>query len=170
MDAAALIVAALLAIFGVAVGWYLGNRQAAAFRKERDERLEDFRRAITDLAGAEERAKQVPFLQQQLDAIRSDCNDARSECARLSASAEERERAFAERIAELQQAREALSAQFSEIGGKLLGEAQKQFLDRAEARFRQSEETAGIGLKALLQPVTERLQRYEEGVAKVEAE
>ncbi|HZF94132.1 MAG TPA: DNA recombination protein RmuC [Allosphingosinicella sp.] len=170
MDAAALIVAVVLAILGVAVGWYLGSRQAAAFRKERDERLEDFRRAITDLAGAEERAKQVPLLQHQLDAIRSDCNDARSECARLSASAEERERAFAERIAELQQAREALSAQFSEIGGKLLGEAQKQFLERAEARFRQSEETAGIGLKALLQPVTDRLTRYEEGVAKVEAE
>jgi DNA recombination protein RmuC len=170
MDAAALVIAALLAILGVALGWYLGSRQAAAFRKERDERLEDFRRAITDLAAAEERAKQVPLLQQQLDAIRSDCNDARSECARLSASAEERERAFAERIAELQQAREALSSQFSEIGGKLLGEAQKQFLERADARFNQAGERHEEKLKSLLQPVEATLKRYEEGLSKVEKE
>jgi DNA recombination protein RmuC len=43
-------------------------------------------------------------------------------------------------------------------------------LERAEARFRQSEETSGQGLKALLQPVHERLQKYEEQVTKVEAE
>ena len=79
MDAA-LILALFLAAAGLALGWYLGSRQAAAFRKERDERLDDFRRAITDLAAAEERAKQVPLLQQQLEAIRSDCNAARSEC------------------------------------------------------------------------------------------
>jgi DNA recombination protein RmuC len=160
----------LLVPAGLVLGWFLGSRQAAAYRKERDDRLEDYRRAITELAGAEERAKQVPALQSQLDEIRRECGDARSECARLSSAQKERERAFEERILELQQAREALSAQFSEIGGKLLGEAQKSFLERAEARFRQSEEIAGKGLKALLQPVTDRLQRYEEGVAKVEAE
>jgi DNA recombination protein RmuC len=170
MDATFLIVAAVLAVLGVALGWYLGSRQADAFRKERDERLDDFRRAITDLAAAEERAKQVPMLQQQLDSVRSDCADARNECARLSASAEERERAFAERIAELQQAREALSAQFSEIGGKLLGEAQKQFLERADARFNQAGEKHEEKLKSLLQPVEATLKRYEEGLSQVEKE
>ncbi|KAK0349387.1 hypothetical protein LTR94_033356, partial [Friedmanniomyces endolithicus] len=44
------------------------------------------------------------------------------------------------------------------------------FLERAEARLRQSEEQAGQGLKALLQTVNDRLLRYEEGVAKIEAE
>jgi DNA recombination protein RmuC len=170
MDAAALLIAVLLAIAGVALGWYLGGRQAAAFRKERDARLDDFRRAITDLAAAEERARQVPLLQEQLDAVRQECGAARSECARLSASAEERERAFAERIAELRQAREALSAQFSEIGGKLLGEAQKQFLERADARFNQAGEKHEEKLKSLLQPVEATLKRYEEGLSKVEKE
>jgi DNA recombination protein RmuC len=165
-----LLLLVLLVPVAVALGWFLGSRPAAAYRKERDERLEDYRRAITELAGAEERAKQVPTLQSQLEEIRRECGDAKSQCASLSAGQEARERAFEERIVELQQAREALSAQFSEIGGKLLGEAQKSFLERAEARFRQSEEIAGKGLKALLQPVTDRLQRYEEGVAKVEAE
>ncbi|MDP8913383.1 MAG: DNA recombination protein RmuC, partial [Pseudomonadota bacterium] len=60
----------LLVPFGIALGWYLGNRPAAAFRKERDERLDDFRRAIADLAVAEERAKQVPTLQAQLEEVR----------------------------------------------------------------------------------------------------
>ena len=170
MDVVALIIVALALLAGIALGWFLGGRQADAFRKERDERLEDFRRAITDLAGAEERAKRAEALQAQLDAVRNDCSDARTECARLSSSQEEREKSFQAQLHELKQARDALSAQFSEIGGKLLGEAQKQFLDRAEARFKQSEEIAGQGLKALLQPVTDRLQRYEEGVAKVEAE
>jgi DNA recombination protein RmuC len=160
----------LLVPAGIGAGWFIGSRQAAVYRKERDDRLDDYRRAITELAAAEERARQVPTLQGQLDSIRQECGDAKNECARLSSAQKERERAFEERILELQQAREALTAHFSEIGGKLLGEAQKSFLERAEARFRQSEEIAGKGLKALLQPVTDRLQRYEEGVAKVEAE
>jgi len=170
MDATSLLIPVLLLAVGLVLGWYLGSRQAAAFRKERDERLDDFRRAITDLAAAEERAKQVPILQEQLDAVRSDCGAARSECARLSASSEERERAFAERILELQQAREALSAQFSEIGGKLLGEAQKNFLERADARFNQAGERHEEKLKSLLQPVEATLKRYEEGLTKVEKE
>ncbi len=63
-----------------------------------------------------------------------------------------------------------LEARFAELANRALGEAQKAFLERADARFRQSEETAGQNLKSLLQPVSERLLRYEEGVAKVEAE
>ena len=67
-------------------------------------------------------------------------------------------------------ARAAMTAQFGQLAGQALEAAQRQFLERADARFRQSEESAGQNLKALLQPVSERLQRYEDGVAKVEAE
>ena len=168
MDPIVLVIVALLA--GLGGGWFIGSRQAAAYRRERDERLDDFRKAIADLAAAEERAKQVPTLSAQLDDARRECGDARAECALLSASQEERDRSFAAQIKALQEAREALSHQFSEIGGKLLGEAQTRFLERAEARFKESEQTAGASLKALLQPVNDRLLRYEEGVAKVEAE
>jgi DNA recombination protein RmuC len=170
MDSALLIVIVVAAIAGTGLGWFLGSRQAAAFRKERDDRLEDFRRAITDLAAAEERAKQVPDLQSKLEEVRRDCGDARSECARLSSAAEQRELAFEERLQELKQAREALSAQFSEIGGKILGEAQKNFLERADARFNQAGERHEEKLKTLLQPVETTLKRYEEGLALVEKE
>jgi len=57
-----------------------------------------------------------------------------ADCAGLKAAQVERDRAFEERLRELREAREALTAQFSEIGGKLLGEAQKHFLERADAR------------------------------------
>ena len=160
MDSSTILFFILALAAGAAAGWFLGGRQAALYRKERDDRTEDFRKAITDLAG----------LQEKLDDARQACSEAKTECARLSAGQEERDRAFEARLLEMKEAREAFSAQFSEIGGKLLNDAQKQFLERAEARFKQSEETAGQGLKALLQPVTDRLQRYEEGVARVEAE
>ena len=166
----ALLIMLAAAIVGVALGWYLGHRPAEAYRKERDERLDDFRRAITDLAAAEERAKQVPDLVAELDKVRRDCGEARTECARLSSSQEERERAMEARLTELREAREALSAQFSEIGGKLLGEAQKSFLERADARFNQAGERHEEKLKALLQPVETTLKRYEEGLSKVEKE
>ncbi|MDP8994022.1 MAG: DNA recombination protein RmuC [Pseudomonadota bacterium] len=170
MEPVLILFVVLALALGVALGWYLGSRQAAAFRAERDERLDDFRRAITDLAAAEERAKQVPALHEQLEAARRECGEARSECARLSAAAEERERAFQDRLGELKEAREALSAQFSEIGSKLLGEAQKNFLERADARFNQAGEKHEEKLKSLLQPVEATLKRYEEGLSQVEKE
>jgi DNA recombination protein RmuC len=161
---------AVLLAAAIALGWLLGSRQAASFRAERDQRLDDFRRAIADLAAAEERAKQVPDLQAKLEEVRRDCSDARTECARLSSSQEERERGFELRLTELREAREALSHQFSEIGGKLLGEAQKHFLERADARFNQANEKSEAQLKSLLQPVEATLKRYEEGLTQVEKE
>jgi DNA recombination protein RmuC len=170
MEPALLIVIALVALGGAGLGWFLGSRQAVAFRAERDQRLDDFRRAIADLAAAEERARQVPELSAKLDEMRSQCAAAQQECARLSAGREEHEKAFEARLKELTEARAALSAQFSEIGGKLLGEAQKQFLERADARFGQANEKTEAQLKQLLQPVEATLKRYEEGLSKVEKE
>src|SRR5919107_6073508 len=160
MDSALLLFILLAALAGAGAGWFLGSRQAAILRKERDDRTEDFRKAIADLAD----------LQAKLDEARQACADARTECARLSAGQEERERAFQERLTELRESREALSAQFSEIGGKLLSEAQKNFLERADARFNQAGEKHEEKLKALLQPVEATLKRYEEGLSKVEKE
>jgi len=141
-------VVAALAV-GALIGWLIGSR---------------------DGAGAKQT---VDSLRLQLDEVvkERDANrGAAQELAALKAVQDERERAFEERLAELTAAREALSAQFAEVGGKLLEGAQKQFLERADQRFRQSEETAGTSLKALLQPVHDRLQRYEEAVTKVEEE
>jgi DNA recombination protein RmuC len=160
MDSSILLFVILALAIGAAAGWFFGSRQAALYRKERDDRTEDFRKAITDLAG----------MQSRLDEARQACADARAECAGLSAAREAQERSFQERLAEIRDAREALSAQFSEIGGKLLGDAQKNFLERADARFNQAGEKHEEKLKALLQPVETTLKRYEENLAVVEKE
>ncbi len=148
------LVVALVA--GALLGWLLGGRAAAALRAERDQREADFKAAITDLAAAEERAREIPELREQLDTIRDQRDAARIELAELRVKAEGLE--------------ERLTGQFREVAGTMLAETQAAFLKRAEDRFKESESAAGQNLKALLQPVTERLQRYEEGVAKVEAE
>ncbi len=153
-------------LIGLAIGWVVGGRGLAEARAERDTREAEFKRAIVDLAGAEERARGVANLREELEIIRDERDFARTDLATLKAQAG----AFEARLAELREAKDVMAAQFSEVANKLLSEAQRNFLERADARFKQSEATAGQNLKSMLQPVSDRLLRYEEGVAKVEAE
>ena len=149
MDAAGLLMIVVALTIGAVIGWLIGSRAAAGARQT------------------------VETLRLQLDAVvrERDVNrDAATRLAALEASQLEREKGFEARISELIEAKEALSAQFCEISNKLLVEAQETFLKRADQRFRQSEESAGQNLKALLQPVHDRLERYETTVQKVEAE
>jgi len=134
---------------GALIGWLLGSREGAGAKHT----VESLRMQLDEVV-------------KERDANRTAAQD----LAALKAAQEERERSFEEKIAELTKAREALSAQFAEISNKLLAEAQEQFLKRADDRFRQSEESAGKELKALLQPVHERLEKYETTVQKVESE
>lgn len=144
-------IAAILCLFALAggglIGWLLGGRGAGALKAERDLHLENFKAAIRDL-----------------EAAVGERDSARMDVVKLRAEHD----AFEARLTELREAKDALSAQFAEVANRLLGEAQRQFLERADQRFKQSEESSGQVLKSLLQPVNERLRRYEETVAKVE--
>ncbi|WBH16406.1 DNA recombination protein RmuC [Sphingomonas radiodurans] len=166
MDPIVLLFVIVALLIGLAVGWWIANRGVATLRAERDARTDEFKKAIVDLAGAEERAKAADALRTELATIRNDRDASRAVIARLEAEA----RGFDARLTELREAKEALTAQFGEVGQKLLADAQDRFLQRANERFRESEETAGQNLRAMLQPVSDRLQRYEEGVHKIEAE
>lgn len=135
------------------IGWLFAGRQAGGLKAERDGLAERFRVAVTDLA-AEAEARKAADIQ----------------LASLLAEQKARDAAHDAQVAQLKEAQAALTAQFREVGQAMLGEAQKNFLERADQRFRQSEESAGQNLKALLQPVHERLAKYEEAVGKVEAE
>ena len=73
-------------------------------------------------------------------------------------------------LAQLSEAKESLSAQFSEVGAKLLETAQRQFLERADQRFEQAGEKSGEKIAKLLQPVNDRLKTYEESIRKIEKE
>ena len=130
-------------LLGAAIGWLVGNRASAA---------------------ATERAARAGELQKLLDAVTGE----RDEAMRVRAALEADARNFDARMADVLEAKEALSAQFSEIGNKLLAEAQEAFLKRADQRFKESEATSGQKLSALLQPVHERLEKYEQTVTSLE--
>lgn len=140
------IVVVVALLIGIAVGWLLGGKSAAG--------------------GAET----VASLRLSLNGVTDERDEARLKLAQIETSLEERERSFEEQKAALGEAKELLSAQFGEIGQKLLGEAQAAFLQRADERFHQAGEKNEERLKQLLSPVGERLKAYEDQVGKIERE
>ena len=149
MTATIIMVGIAALLVGAVIGWLYAGRETAGAKQT------------------------IDSLKSQLEEIvrERDANrEAAGKLAALEAAQVERDKGFEVRIKELVEAKEGLSAQFAQISNKLLAEAQETFLKRADQRFRQSEESAGQNLKALLQPVHERLERYETTVQKVEAE
>jgi len=149
MNAAVFGFALVALVVGAALGWLWASRESSGAKQT----VENLRLQLDEVV-------------KERDANR----DAATKLAALEASQLERDKAFEARIKELMEAKDALSNQFAEISNKLLAEAQETFLKRADQRFQQSEENAGHKLKALLQPVHDRLERYETTVQKVEAE
>ena len=142
MDTAGIAIGVIALLLGGIIGWLWASREGAGARHT------------------------VETLRLQLDEVvkERDVNrDAATKLAALQAAQAERDLAH-------QQQLQALETRFAEVSNKLLANAQETFLKRADQRFRQSEETAGNNLKALLQPVHERLQRYEETVTQVEVD
>jgi DNA recombination protein RmuC len=140
-------------IVGAVVGWLFASRHGVA-----------------ELSAAKVHADQHDLTRKLLAEVTGERDEAMRALGSHRAATSEREKAFEARLAELVAAKDALATQFAEVGQKLLDEAQTKFLQRADERFKQSEATSGQNLKALLQPVHERLERYEQGVQKVEAE
>jgi len=150
----ATILAAIVAlVLGAALGWLLASRHGVA-----------------ELAAAKVHADQHDLTRKLLAEVTAERDTAMRALDSHQAASREREAGFEARMAEMVAAKEVLARQFAEVGQKLLDDAQTKFLQRADERFKESEATSGQSLKALLQPVHDRLQRYEEGVAKVESE
>ena len=147
MNATALLFVVVALGLGALLGWLFGSRTAAGAKQT------------------------VETLRLQLDEVVKERDSSRAavqELAALRAAQAERDKAFEARMAELKDAKDALSAQFSEIGSKLLSEAQKAFLERADARFEQAGEKNEAKLKNLLQPVEATLKRYEQSLGEIE--
>lgn len=141
---------------GLLIGWLFGGRGTGKVREE--------------LAAARVNSDRTIDLQRQLNEASEERSLAAARIARLEATNIETVKSYEAQLKNLAEARESLATHFEATGAKLLETAQRHFLERADARFKQSEETAGQGLKALLQPVHERLEKYEATVTKVEAE
>ena len=169
MDATNIVILLFALALGALLGWLVGSRASAA-----GQGVVDSLRLQLDSV-REERDGHVRTMSEErqhharsLETVRAEHGELATRHAAAAAQQDERERGFEQRLTELTAAKEALGAQFAEVGGKLLESAQQQFLERADQRFKESEATSGNNLKALLQPVHERLQRYEQVVGKVE--
>ena len=207
MDPAVLAIIALIFGLGLGLGagWLFGSRPAADWRErhaardaEARELDEKFRRAIAELAGASERARQSDALADALERSRVEHAAAsermlgehgalierlRAEHATLVDTLRREQRELSSELATLRektanfdeqkrlllQAQEALRKEFENAGAKVLADAQQAFLTRAGARFEESEKAAGERLRTLLAPVNARLRSYEEQVQALEA-
>ncbi|WP_370170216.1 DNA recombination protein RmuC [Sphingobium abikonense] len=197
MDSLAALFLILALLIGLVAGWLLRARSTAPLVAEKADlaaRLETAttqrNAAIAELAVEQERvaqgaaqiarqeeaqraaAQRLEQLQSaadaRLQAVQAEREVALRNLAALQSDIQARTRAFEQQITALKDAKEQLSAQFSEIGGRLLETAQSQFLTRADQRFAQAHEKSEAQLKTLLSPVEITLKRYEEGLARVE--
>ena len=125
---------------GAGAGWFIGSRQAADTRAKlaeveavAAEREAEFKTAIKELG------------------------EAQIGLATLKANAAN----FDKQMAQMKEAREEMLTQFKALGSEVLSRSQEEFLKRADERFKQSEEAGEAKIKTLLQPVGERLAKYE---------
>jgi DNA recombination protein RmuC len=136
MDAAVIVFVLIALAVGGLIGWLIGSRDGTGARQT------------------------VENLRLQLDEVvkeRDSNRAAAQDLAALKAGHEEREKSFQQQIEALKDAKESLSAQFHEIGGKLLGEARKTFLEQAGEKFTQ----AVSPVELLLKSYQEKLQTIE---------
>jgi len=169
VDSALFVIVAL--VVGLGLGWFLGQRPVAESQARLAEREkafaeldERFRRAITDLAAAGERATRADGLAQALEDARADMLRAQRDLATLRAQAEH----FEEQKRLLLESQDQLRREFEVAGARVLERAQEAFLSRAEARFTQSEEKQAERINSVLAPVGARLKAYEDQVSALE--
>ncbi|MEL7446829.1 MAG: DNA recombination protein RmuC [Pseudomonadota bacterium] len=166
MDSAILSIVVMVvgAALGGAAGWFFASRPVADLRDRLDARDAEFKQAIAELGEAKVELSAVKERAARADGLVADLDKAREENAAFKA-----ERAgFAEQKRLLEESRDKLLKEFENTGAQVLGKAQEAFLRRAEERFKQSEETGEAKIKALLNPVGERLEKYEKQVETLE--
>ena len=164
MEILATVIAIVALFVGLGLGWWLGGRPVADWQArfaERDAEAKDasqkLARMTPELATMSERAARADDLAEKLDAARDELGGFKA-----------REAGFAEQKRLLEESRANLLKEFENTGAAVLGRAQERFLESATERFGHSEKASAAKLAALLQPVDERLKRYETQVAQLE--
>ena len=189
---AELIVIGVLALaVGLLIGWLVASRRAAALAS--DLAVAQSRAADTDLVRQTRDAVEAERNEahQLLAALRAEAAareqahaDHATRFAETTTRAEAAETARAGLAADLAALRsqsaareeahranlDSLRTHFEAAAGQALETAQTKFLDRAHQRFTESEKLQGEKIASLLQPVNDRLTRYEQTVEKVEQE
>lgn len=172
MQIAPFILLILGLIGGAVLGWFLGSRGEADWRRrfaERDSEARDLdgrcRLADTELATHRERASHAAGLSIELSGVRNERDALQAALATSTANAEH----FEDQKRLLLAAQDTLRKEFEAAGSKVLESAQEAFLKRAQDRFSESENTSAERLRSLLEPVGQRLKSYEDQVTALEA-
>jgi len=150
MDMGVVIAIAAVALgLGAVIGWLFASRDGAAAKQT----VESLRMQLNSVSA-------------ERDEARANLDTSSRELAALQADA----RNFEQRMKDLAESKDALIAQFREIGDQLLEKAHKDFLEKAGERFTAADKASESKLKELLAPVETTLKRYEEGLQRVEKE
>ena len=164
METTAIITALLALALGAGLGWFFGSRPAAEWKARHGERDAEARelgeklaRMAPELATMSERAARADGLAEALDRARDELTGLKAQAA-----------GFAEQKRLLEESREKLLKEFENTGAQVLGKAQELFLERASERFGHAEKANKEAIATLLQPVGDRLRKYEEQVAALE--
>lgn len=165
MTVVSILIAFAALLLGALFGWFFGTRPIADWKTRHAERdaeakdlLDRLSRMAPELATMSDRAARADTLASLLDAAREELTGLKAQAA-----------GFAEQKRMLEESREKLLKEFENTGAAVLGKAQEAFLTRANERFRQSEEAGEMKIKALLEPVGQRLKNYEDQVIALEA-
>jgi DNA recombination protein RmuC len=182
MEMLATFVALGALVIGAGLGWFFGSRPVAEWKARHGERDreareldEKFRKAIVELENASVRATRADELSAELREARSGHETAIEEVRRSNsalaselATLKEKTANFDEQKRLLVEAREEMLKEFQNTGSAVLSKAQESFLERATERFGHSEKTSEAKIRELLQPVGDRLKKYEDQVAALE--
>ncbi len=155
MDPIYVLFAVIVALaVGAGLGWLLGSRQSAGLSRT----VESLRNQLDGVVEERETARKA-----EKEAVD------RAQALAIEKAALERDAAnFEKQQKLLLESREELLKEFQSAGQAVLGKAQEAFLERAAERFGHAEKSSEEKIKTLLEPVGERLKRYEEQVATLE--
>ncbi len=182
MDSIAIVFVLAALLIGLGLGFFFGSRPVAGWKARHAARDSEAReldakylRTFADLEAARERAGRADALSEELRETRAAHESALEELRRTNgalsselATLREKTANFDEQKRLLVEAREELLKEFQNTGSAVLGKAQEAFLERAAERFGHSERSSEEKIRALLQPVGDRLKKYEDQVAALE--
>jgi DNA recombination protein RmuC len=181
----AAVMAALLA--GMLIGWLLGQRPLVALRSELAVAAEQARRlpqteaSLSEVTEQRDMARQTvarlePLAERtvgadaELERLRAEVRTLAEAKAAFEQGQAERERSFAEQLAQVKELEIKLESRFGELASKAVETAHDSFLKRASEKLGAESKEQQAKLQNLLQPVEATLKRYEEGLQRVEAE
>ena len=117
---------------GALIGWLAASRESAGAKLT----VDNLRMQLDEVV-------------KERDGARENLDSTSKELAALQADA----RNFEQRMKDLTESKDALIAQFREVGDKLLEKAHKDFLEKAGEKFSKADQQSEAKLKELLQPV-----------------